>query len=60
MSGHAPRGITRAEAIAWRAAIRQKPQSSKAVAAHLGITPAAPIVYAIEADALHEAGKLRT
>ena len=56
MSGHAPRGITQAEAIASRAATHQKQQSSKAEAARPGITPVAPIVYAIEANALHEAG----
>jgi len=49
MWAHAPRGITQVVATAWRAATRQKPQSSKAVAARLVITPVAPIVYAIEA-----------
>ena len=56
MWAHAPRVITQVGATAWQAATRQKPQSSKAAAARLGITPVAPIVYAIDADALHEAG----
>jgi len=56
MLAHARRAITRAVAIDWRAAIQQNQPSSKAAAARLGITPAALIVYAIEAIALGEAG----
>lgn len=57
---HAPLAITPVVVIVWPAATRQKPRSLRAVAARLVITPAAPIVCAIDADCLRRSGGLLT